>query len=198
MIYWNGWGAVKCLNQPKPLNHSIFVWKWNTGRRPTIISSQPPPKTRCGDRFRAHNPISTSPTIHYTNNDRLEGLRCHEVPNSTQNIFHLGVKGRGLLPKLSPPATHKPGCGDGHVWRIPISTLHKHSSYLQWYIGMVGMLWNAWISQSHSILVWKWNILNKSQLSSQPRPKTRRCGDHFRAHNPISPSPTIHYTSMID
>ena len=54
-------------------------------------------------------------TIHYTCNETLEGLRCCETLGITPNILHLGVKRRGLLSSLSPPATGKAGCGDGYT-----------------------------------------------------------------------------------
>ena len=34
--------------------------------------------------------------------------------NQSKNVLHLGVEHVGLEPKLSPPATQKPWCGDSY------------------------------------------------------------------------------------
>ena len=62
------------------------------------------------------------------------------------NILHLGVKKRVLERILLQPRTQKPMCGDGYTWWIQISTLQDYSSYLQWDIERVEMLWIAQIS----------------------------------------------------
>ena len=88
MIHWNGWGAVNSLNQSK-ITQS-WCEKWNTAqanfdpynypKHVVVTVSEPTTQPK---HF---------PTIHYTNNDRLEGLRpCCEISDLIKKILHFGV-----------------------------------------------------------------------------------------------------------
>ena len=144
MRHWKGWDAVNCPNESK-LTQS-WGEKW-TRAKPTL--THPWLKnTLCGDNFRAHVPISTF--SNHSSYLEWEVGRDEMLWNSTinPNILHLGVKHKALEPKSSPPTTQKSGCGDGCGWWIQISSLQKHSLYLQWEVGRVGMLWTSWYNQN--------------------------------------------------
>ena len=69
-------------------------------------------------------------TIQHTNGERLEGLRCCELPESvrTHSIWVQKV-GLGQV-KLVPTHDQKTGCGYHFLAHTPISTLYNHSLYL--------------------------------------------------------------------
>ena len=79
-----------------------------------------------GDEFQS----PPFPTVHYTFDDTLEGLRCCELPESvsTHSIWVQKV-GLGQV-KLVPTHDQKTGCGDHFRAHTPISTLYNHSLYL--------------------------------------------------------------------
>ena len=79
-----------------------------------------------GDEFQS----PPFPTVHYTFDDTLEGLRCCELPESvsTHSIWVQKV-GLGQV-KFVPTHDLKTGCGDHCRAHAPISTLYNHSLYL--------------------------------------------------------------------
>ena len=80
----------------------------------------------------AENEFQSQPclTIQYTNGERLEGLRCCELPESasTHSIWVRKVgSGQAIF---VPTHDQKTGCGDHFRAHTPISTLYNNSSYL--------------------------------------------------------------------
>ena len=143
MRHWKGWDSVNCLERSKVTQS--WCEKWNTVQANFYPNHDP--KHVVVIILETTTQSQSPPTIHYTNNDRYEGLRCCEMAESIQkhSILVWKVESRGLEPKLSPPATQKPWYGDGYEGWIPISTSHSHSSYSYWDIWMVGMIRTAWI-----------------------------------------------------
>ena len=87
-----------------------------------------------------------SPTIHYTCNDTLEGLRYCELPESV-STHTIWVQKVGLgKAKFVPTHKQKIGCGKDFSAHTPISTMSNHSLYLWREIRRFEMLWNDWIS----------------------------------------------------
>ena len=69
-------------------------------------------------------------TIQYTNGERLEGLRCCELPESVRT-HSLWVRKMGLgQAKFVPAHDQKIGWDKHFRAHIPISTLSNHSLYL--------------------------------------------------------------------
>ena len=69
-------------------------------------------------------------TIQHTNGERLEGLRCCELPESV-STHSIWVRKVGLgQAKFVPTHDQKTGCGDHFRAHTPISTLYNHSLYL--------------------------------------------------------------------
>ena len=54
-------------------------------------------------------------TIHYTYNEKLEGLRCCDIFLINPKTHNPGVKCRVLEPILPQPMTEKLGCGDDYT-----------------------------------------------------------------------------------
>ena len=82
---WKGWDAVNCPNQSK-LTQSCCE-KWNAGK-PTLT----PPvieKYVVVTIIEHMYQSQSSPTIHYTYNEMLEGLRCCEMIESIQTYIIL-------------------------------------------------------------------------------------------------------------
>ena len=140
--HWNGWDAMNFLNQS--INTQSWYEKWNTGQ--ANFSPNRYPKHNVVIIMKPRSQSQPIPTIHCTYKVRWKGSSCCVLTESARIQSILVWKDRNLLPKLSPLATQKPVCGDGYRWCIQISALHNHSLYLWWDIGMVGMLWIAWIS----------------------------------------------------
>ena len=81
MRHWKGWDAVNCPNLSK-LTQS-WCDKW-TRAKPTMT----PPMTEKHIVVTILEPIyqsQPSPTIHYTYNEKLEGLRCCDILESIRN-----------------------------------------------------------------------------------------------------------------
>ena len=78
MIHWNGWDAVNSLNQSK-ITQS-WCEKWNIAQ--TNFSPYSDPKQVVVTVSEPTTQSQSSQTIHYTINDRLEGLRCCEIIKS--------------------------------------------------------------------------------------------------------------------
>ena len=79
-----------------------------------------------GDEFQSQPCL----TIQHTNGERLEGLRCGELPElvSTQPLWVQKVDlGQA---KIVPTRNQKTGCGCHFRPHTPISTLSNHSLYL--------------------------------------------------------------------
>ena len=81
MRHWNGWDAVNGLNQSKVTQY--WCERLNTGQakfnpnhslKPIVVRVLEPT-----------NKSQPSQTIHYTNNDRQEGMIWCEWPESIQN-----------------------------------------------------------------------------------------------------------------
>ena len=122
-----------------------------------------------------------------------KGLRCCEILESIQTYFILVWNVRVLEPKVSPPTTQKPGCGDGSTWWNQISSLHNHSLYIQWDIERVEMLWTAPISPNSLNLEVK-SGEGPSQLWPHPWLKQHVVASIIETTHQSQPSPTIHYT----
>ena len=75
-----------------------------------------------------------------------KGWDTMKFSGKSKRTTYFGVERRVLEPKLSPPTSRKPGCGDGCGWWIQISSLQNHSLYSQWDIGRVELMWIARIS----------------------------------------------------
>ena len=126
MRHWKGQAAVKFLNQSK------VIQSWCEKRRrakPTF----PPTQTQKQVVVTILEPIYQSQpckTIHHTYNETLKGSSCCEILEQIQTysilVWNIGFS----EPTLSPPATQKPGCGDGYTQWTQISTLQNHSLYL--------------------------------------------------------------------
>ena len=70
-------------------------------------------------------------TIQHTKGERLEGLRCCELPQSvSKHSIWVGEVGLGQA-KFLPTRDQKTGCGCHFRPHTPISTLSNHSLYLQ-------------------------------------------------------------------
>ena len=82
MRHWNGWHAVNGLNQSKVTQS--WCERLNTGQakfNPNHISL----KHFVARVLEPTNQSQPSQTIHYTNNDRQEGMIWCEWPESIQN-----------------------------------------------------------------------------------------------------------------
>ena len=78
-----------------------------------------------GDEFQSQPCL----TIQYTNGERLEGLRCCELPESV-STHSIWVQKVGLgQAKFVPTHDQKIGCGDHFRAHTPVSTLYDHSAY---------------------------------------------------------------------
>ena len=101
MRHWKGWDAMNCSNQSK-LKQS---WcEKQTRAKPTLT----PPMSEKHVVVSILEPIyqsPPSPTIHYTYNEKLEGLWCCEIPESIQTYSILAWNIGYLSPKLIPPTT---------------------------------------------------------------------------------------------
>ena len=91
---WKGWDAVNCPNQSK-LTQS-WCQKWNAGK-PTLT----PPLTENHFVVTILEHIyqsQSSPTIHYTYNEKVEGSRCCEILESIQTytilVWNVGASYR--------------------------------------------------------------------------------------------------------
>ena len=79
-----------------------------------------------GDEFQSQLCL----TIQYTNGERLEGLRCCELPESV-STHSIWVQKVGLgQAKFVPTHDQKMVCGDHFRPHTPISTMSYHSLYL--------------------------------------------------------------------
>jgi len=100
-----------------------------------------------GDEFQSQLCLTTQ----YTNGERLEGLRCCELPESVSThtiwVRKVSMAQAKLLVPSHQSWNWKIGCDDHFSSHIPISTMCNLSSYLWREIGRVEMLWIAWISQ---------------------------------------------------
>ena len=77
-----------------------------------------------GDEFQSQPCL----TIQHTNGERLEGLRCCELPESV-STHSIWVRKVGLgQAKFVPTHDQKIGCGDHFRAHTPVSTLHDHSA----------------------------------------------------------------------
>ena len=166
---WKGWGAVNCPNQSK-LTQS-WCQKFKTGK-PTLTPSV----------TENHVVVTiieyicesqSSPTIHYTYNEKLEGLRCCEIFESIQTytilVWHVGASYRNC---------HHPWLKNrgvplvvGRGWWIQISTLQNHLLYSWSENRRVEMLWIAQISPNLLNLGVK-SGMQESQLWPHPWLKT--------------------------
>ena len=123
MRHWKGWDAVNCPNEYK------LTQSWGekgTRAKPTLT----PPVTEKHVVVTILEPTQQSPpspTIHYTYNKILEGLKCCEMTESVCTHSMLVWKDGGLLPKFSPSAAQKPQCCVGGWGWITISTFSNHS-----------------------------------------------------------------------
>ena len=80
-----GWDAVNGLNQSK-VTQSLCE-KWNTGQANFYPNHDP--KHIVVITLEPTTQSQPSLTIYYTNNGRLEGLRCCEIPESVQKHYIL-------------------------------------------------------------------------------------------------------------
>ena len=81
MRYLKGLDVVNCPNQSKLTQSSCQ--KWKTGK-PTLT----PPVTEKHVAMTISEPTyqsEPSPTIHYTYNEKLKGMRCCDILQSIQN-----------------------------------------------------------------------------------------------------------------
>ena len=69
---WKGWDAVNCPNQSK-LTES-WCQKWKTGK--STLTPSMTEKHIVVTIWEPTHQSQSSPTIHYTNNEKLEGSRC--------------------------------------------------------------------------------------------------------------------------
>ena len=181
MTHWTGWDALNCLNQSKV----TWSWceMWNTGQAnfyPNHALKHIMPVTI--------EPISQSQpylTIHYTYEERLEGLSWYEMSRSVnthtilvwnvgtmhQNFHHPRLKSRSVVTVVEDEFQSPPSPTIHHTYNDTLEGL--------------GCCELPESVQSHLILVWK-VYYRPSQLLPQSRPKTH-CGSHIRAHNSISP-----------
>ena len=91
MTHWNGWDAVNSLNQSKITQSWCEKWitaqanfdPYNYPKHVVVTVSEPTTQPK---HF---------PTIHYTNNDRLEWLRCWEISKSMKRysilVWYVGA-----------------------------------------------------------------------------------------------------------
>ena len=151
MRYWKGWDAVNWPNQSK--HTESLGEKWRTAKQ-TLT----PPVTGKHVVVTTLEPTQQSPphpTIHYTFNEMLEGLRCCEILESIrkhtilvwnvgawiQNRHHPRLKSRGVVMVI-------------HVWfkSPPCSTIHYSCNETLKGLRCCELPESV---QSHSILVWK-------------------------------------------
>ena len=135
-----------------------------------------------GDEFQS----SLSLTIQHTNGERLEGLRCCELPESV-STHSIWVRKVSLgQAKFVPTHDQKTGCGGHFRAHPPISTSSNQSLYLWWEIGRVKLIWNGWISlYTHNLGVKR--IRTPSQnFHHHPSTQKLGCGDGCGGWIPIS------------
>ena len=126
MRHWEGWDAVNCLNQSK-ITQSWCQKKWISAK-PTLTPPAPQKHVVVTIIEHIYQPQS-SPTIHYTCNEKLEGLRCCELLGPIQTHTILEWKVDECKANFDPTRTSKTRCGDHYRAHIPITTFSNHSSY---------------------------------------------------------------------
>ena len=181
---WKGWNAVNCLNQSK-ITQS-WCQKLNTGKT-TLTSERDWWRTRCGDHYRAHIPISTfsNHSLYlWWDTGRIEMLWN---PWINPNMLHLGAISVGYCSRNC----HHPQLISQDVALVihdelkpqPCKTIHYTYGG-----GMEGLKCCELPEsvQNHSILVSKVEYAGKTTLTSSERDWRTRCGDYYRAHIPIS------------
>ena len=95
--HWSGWDALNGLNQSKATQS--WCEKWNTAQ--ANFNPIHDPKHVVVTVLQPTTQSQPSPTIHYTNNDRLEGFRCCEIPKSIQTSYSILVWNIGAFYLLS-------------------------------------------------------------------------------------------------
>ena len=177
---WKGWDAVNCTNQSKLTQ--CWCEKW-TRARPTLT----PPVTEKHVVVTILEPTQQpppSPTIHYTYNEKLEGLRCYEnlesIHKHTILVWNVRHWSR-ICPHPRLKSRHVVTVVDNKFKSQPCKTIHY--TYNETLKGL--RCCELPISvQTHSILVWK---VGMGQANFDPtRDWKPCCGDHFRPHTAIS------------
>ena len=177
---WKGWDAVKCPNQSK-LTQS---W-WESWIRAKPTLTPPVTETHVVVTIIEHIYQSQySPTIHYTHDETLEGLRCCEILESIQTysilVWNVGYWSRNR----HHPLLNSQGVAlvvDDEFKSQPCKTIHYTHGERMEGLRCCEMPKSV---QTHSILVGE---LNTGQAYFDPtRDWNSRCGDHYRAHIPIS------------
>ena len=89
--HWSGWDALNGLNQSKATQS--WCEKWDTAQ--ANFNPNHDPKHVVVTVLQPTTQPQPSPTIHYTNNDRLEGLRCLEISKSMKRysilVWYVGA-----------------------------------------------------------------------------------------------------------
>ena len=168
--------GLRCCELPESVQtHAILAWKVDKGQANFCPTGDW--ETRCGYLFRAHTAISSPPypTIHYTYNEKLEGLTCCEifewiqtytilvwnVGASYRNCHHPLLKGSGVVmvihdePKSEPCLTIHYTYNerlDGLSWYEMADSVCTHSN-LMW---NVGALYPNFTTLDSKVGVWWW------------------------------------------
>ena len=162
--------------------YPILVWNegsWSRNRHNPWLNSQGV-EFVVDDEFKSRS----CKTVHYTYGERMEGLRCCDLPKSVQTHSILVWKVDKGHANFDPTRDWKTSCGNLHRAHIPISTLQNHSLYLWWENGRVVMPWIDQISPKSLNLGVKSGDL---ELKSSP-PVTQKpaCSCSFSEWTPIS------------
>ena len=108
----------------------LTILVWNVGYFEPILL--PPMNVKRDVVLFLHDELKSQPckTIHYTHGERMEGLRCCELPSAVQTRSILVSKVDKGQAYFDPTRDWNSRCGDHYRAHIPISIISNNSLYL--------------------------------------------------------------------
>ena len=167
---WKGWDAVNCLNQSVHTQSGCKKWVWAKPNLYPLMTRKQVVVTILEPTHQSQPRI----TIHYTHNERLDGLSWYEMAGwFSLYTLKLDVKRRGLVSKFHHPRLQS--------WSVVMVVgdefqsppFSNRSLYFWWHVGRVEMLWIAWISQYTLNLGAKSGFVGPSQICTHSWPENR-------------------------